>query len=560
MHSFVQQSASDLFMASSELGKAIEVWRTAIEHAPEDIGLRTQLAEILYDHGRHDEAEAIYRETVELFDTRQAWQMLSVFLRRQGRITESREALEKALERSPQQPPALLFALADVLIAEGNYERAEKVADSLQEPSYRTLLRGSLALAKGDPAAALKFLESGLRLWPNNASARYLAGQAALHMGDLERALAEYREATRISEEGTDAALAMARIYFSLHKFPAAEQFAERHIKSRPFVNADAHIIAIRAATEQGLYDQTTGLLENLNSHEGMKAVALVELAGVARKKGGAQAAVDAVLANDIDLTDAANALVLTALANDLLTLGRADEALARVDRSLAKHPDAPELLDIRARLLTRVGRVDEAKEVVAKTLEIDPDFAPALDIAATFAQQDGRLEESLMLFDRAAEADPGNADYAYSAAVVASQLGRTNESIDRLRKVVSLAPGHVQATNDLAWRLADAGNELDLALDLATRATQLDRDAETLDTLGWVQLKRGNVDEALDSFEASLERRPDSPSVRYRMALALARKGDDASARESLARALESSAFPEVKAARAELARLQTN
>ena len=447
-----------------------------------------------------------------------------------------------------------------MLIEEGNFARAEEIANSLQEPSYRTLLRGSIALARGEPAAALKLLESGLRLWPNNASARYIAGQAALQMGDLQRALAEYREATRIDEEATDASLAMARIYYSLNKFPAAGQFAERHIKSRPFVNGDAHIIAVRAASEQGLWEKTSGIIENLNTHEGMNVLAIVENAGVLRKKEGPAAAVNEVKASGLDLTDPANSMALTSLSLDLLALDRGTEALAGVDRALAQNPESAGFLDIRARLLAQIGRDDEAVATVEKALAIDPNYAPALDVAASYARQARKLEEALALFDRAAAADPENSDYAYSAAVVANELGRGEDSIERLRRVVSLAPGHVRATNDLAWRLADSGRELDLALDLANRATQLDKGPETLDTLGWVQLKRGNVDAAIASFEASLERRPDSPSVRYHMALAQARKGDDASARESLTRALESAGFPEAQDARAELARLQNN
>ena len=176
------------------------------------------------------------------------------------------------------------------------------------------------------------------------------------------------------------------------------------------------------------------------------------------------------------------------------------------------------------------------------------------------YAEQAGKLEEALAYYDRAAAADVENAEYAYRAALVSLQLDRSDDAITRLRKVVSLSPGHVAATNDLAWRLAESGQQLDLALDLANRAIQLDRRAETLDTLGWVQLKRGDVDAALGSFSAALEDEPDSPSLRYRFALAQAQKGDAVSARKNLALALEMDAFPEVQAARAELARLDSN
>lgn len=559
-NSFVQQYASDFFIETDQQDEAIAVWRKAVELAPEEILLRSKLASLLHDAGRTDEAEAVYKETVELFDNAQAWQLLAGFYRKLGRITESRQAIEKALERAPKEPPALRFALADVLIAEGNYDRAEAIAESMQEPSYRALVRGSVKLAKGDPEGALKLLESGIRLWPNNAGARYVAGQAALQLGDLDRALAEYREATRVDEGATDAALAMARIYYSLHKYPAAEQFAERQIKTRPFENGDAHVIAIRAAAEQGLWDKAENLLQNLNAHPGMRNLVVVELAGVMRKREGYESAVQTVEKSGLDLTDEANAMALTSLSLDLIALGRQDEALGRVDAALAKAPANPKLLDIRARLLARMARDDEAKTAVAKALEADPNFAPALEVKAMYADQAGKLEEALALYDRAAAADPDNADYAYRAARISLRLGRTEDAIARLRKVVSLSPGHVAATNDLAWWLAESGRELDLALDLAKRAIQLDRRAETLDTLGWVQFKRGDVDAAITSFEAALQAQPDSPSVRYRLALAQHQKGDSKAARENLSRALEIDSFPEMQAARAELARLEND
>jgi tetratricopeptide (TPR) repeat protein len=559
-HPFVQQYASDFFTALNQPDEAVRVWREAVEHSPENISLRAKLASLLLEAGQPDEAEAVYKETVELFDTSQAWQLLSVFYRRTGSVSQAREAIEKALERSRKAPPALRFALADILVTEGQYERAEEIASSLQEPSYRALIRGSLKLAQDDPRSALKLLESGLRLWPNNAGARYLAGQAALRLGDLDRALAEYREATRIADDQTDAALAMARIYYSLHNYQAAQQFAQRHIKMRPVNTGDAHVIAIRAAAAQEKWDEAESLLGNLNARKDQRNLVVVEHAGVMRLKEGYEAAAKVADNSGLDLTDSENAMALTSLALDLLSLGREKEALSRVEEALAKDSTSPRLLDIQARLLARMGRDEEAQAAVLKALETDPDFSPALEVLAMYAEQAGSLEEALKLYDSAAKADPENAEYAYRAAHLALRLGSADDAVRRLRKVVSLSPGHVAATNDLAWRLAEQGQELDLAFDLAKRAVRLDRGLETLDTLGWIQLKRGDVEAALVSFEAALEAQPDAASVRYRLALAQAKKGDTDAARENLNRALEMDSFPESQAAKAELARLESN
>ena len=47
---------------------------------------------------------------------------------------EVEERVEKALERANSAPPALRFALADILVTEGNYARAEEIASSMKEP------------------------------------------------------------------------------------------------------------------------------------------------------------------------------------------------------------------------------------------------------------------------------------------------------------------------------------------------------------------------------------------------------------------------------------------
>jgi Flp pilus assembly protein TadD len=114
-----------------------------------------------------------------------------------------------------------------------------------------------------------------------------------------------------------------------------------------------------------------------------------------------------------------------------------------------------------------------------------------------------------------------------------------------------------VPASNDLAWYLAETDSELDLALELATRASTRQPDANTLDTLGWVHYKRGSMDSAIESFNKALELQPDSASIRYRLGLALSKAGSDQQARAALEQAIGGESFPELNDARAELARL---
>jgi uncharacterized protein HemY len=115
-----------------------------------------------------------------------------------------------------------------------------------------------------------------------------------------------------------------------------------------------------------------------------------------------------------------------------------------------------------------------------------------------------------------------------------------------------------VGARNDLAWLLAEQGQDLDAALSLALAAERLDASPDVLDTLGWVYLKRGESAEAVKAFERAVEKRGDSPSMRYRLAIALNQAGDKQRAREMFQTALATGAFPEADEARRELAQLE--
>ena len=135
---------------------------------------------------------------------------------------------------------------------------------------------------------------------------------------------------------------------------------------------------------------------------------------------------------------------------------------------------------------------------------------------------------------------------------------GSKEDAIARLHDVIEVDPSHGGGCNDLAWLLAESGKELDLALTLAQRATRTAPGPQTMDTLGWVQLKRGDADAATRIFERAVTQHGESPTRLYHLGLALGQKGDRARAVETLRKAVSDESFPEAAAVHAELARLE--
>jgi tetratricopeptide (TPR) repeat protein len=538
--------------------KATAVIRGAVEKAPENLSLRSQLATRLSNQGDPEAAEKVLLEAVDSFRSAGAWNLLANFYRQQGEPAKALEAIEKVVEFAGGGSDQLRFNQADVLIDLGELERAEQIAASLDEATYAKLLRGRIALMRGDPRAALTLFDQGIRSWPNNAGARYLAGQAAYELGDTDRAVSELREAVRVDRTGTAAAEVLARIHFERGDYTESLRFTKVAARRRGANFAEIYTIAARGFTELGQYDDARITLDTMSRLPGQEAAVAIERASVEREASGPDAAVRAIESSGLSLDDPANERLLRAWSDHMIAKGDAEGALARIDAYLTAHPDSASHHEMRGSVLILLGRDEQAQAAFARSVELDAEYAAGVAGLATVAARHKELGRSVELFDQAAALAPERGSYAYSAAQLTLAAGDTAGAEKRLREIVQRFPHHAGARNDLAWILAERGEELDLALELALQAQNLDPSPDVLDTLGWVYFKRGQLKEAEAALAQALEARGDSPSIRYRLGVVLSKAGDAERAREMLQGAVDAGGFPEAEDARRELAQLE--
>jgi tetratricopeptide (TPR) repeat protein len=240
-----------------------------------------------------------------------------------------------------------------------------------------------------------------------------------------------------------------------------------------------------------------------------------------------------------------------------MLASGQGPAALVRLDSILARQPASATNHELRGSVLIRLGRDADALAALEKSIELDPNHAAGYAGLATLAARSNDLGKAVELYDKAAELAPNASPYPYSAAQLALASGDREGAEARLREVVRQHPNQAAARNDLAWLLAEQGKDLDHALQLAEEALSIDDNPDFLDTLGWVRFQRQEYTGAAAVLEQAVAQRPDSPSMRYRLGLALSRSGDPARARDELEAALEAGAFPEAEDAQRELAQL---
>jgi tetratricopeptide (TPR) repeat protein len=166
-----------------------------------------------------------------------------------------------------------------------------------------------------------------------------------------------------------------------------------------------------------------------------------------------------------------------------------------------------------RASVLVQRGLLDEALKLVS-TL---PDTDEASGRAKVFAQaqvlRDGkRWKEAQALLQAAGERFPKDASVLYEQSMVAEKLGRYDQMESLLRQVLALKPDHQYAHNALGYSLADRNLRLKEAKSLIQRALELaPGDPLITDSLGWVEFRLGNREEAARLLRWAFRARPDA-------------------------------------------------
>ena len=120
--------------------------------------------------------------------------------------------------------------------------------------------------------------------------------------------------------------------------------------------------------------------------------------------------------------------------------------------------------------------------------------------------------KEALTVLDGALDAIPADKDLLYARALIEEKLGLVELTERDLRLVLQQEPENAQALNALGYTLADRTERYDEALELIQRALTLKpEDPFILDSMGWVQYRLGNNEEAIKYLRQALSIRNDA-------------------------------------------------
>lgn len=122
------------------------------------------------------------------------------------------------------------------------------------------------------------------------------------------------------------------------------------------------------------------------------------------------------------------------------------------------------------------------------------------------------QYREALTLLNKALEELPNNKDLLYARALIGEKLDMMDLTERDLRAILKKDADNAQALNALGYTLADRTDRREEALQLIERALALKpEDPFILDSMGWVQYKLGNSEEAIKYLKRALSIRNDA-------------------------------------------------
>ena len=495
----------------------------SLENPLPDVPLSKELlfkimsAEIAFQRGEWQSAyDTLYGAAQQTRDPRLARRAAEMAITAK-RNDEAVAAIRLWRELAPHDDEATQFLLGFVVLGDELDTALPLFAERLAKASPAS--RGVMMLQIQrmvshalDLAAAFALLEKLVAPYDNTAEAHIALAQAAFIKADGARALGEARTALKLNPGSELAALTLAQVLPDKEAAAVTlSRFLAAHPTSRVVRMAHArlqieqkHFAQARAEFETLL----TQLPEDLSSLFALGVISSQndDLVAADKYLRRYMAALDAHPDEEQDPTQAL--LLLAQIAEERKDTATALDWLARIE-------NGPAYLGVqlrRAQLMAQQGDIDAG---LALLNELKPDSqheqVQLLLASAQLLRDARRVPEAMTVMQEAYLRFPDDSDLLYDYAMLAEKAEKYEQMETLLRKLMLLAPKNQHAYNALGYSLAERNTRLPEALMLIEKAlTITPNDPFILDSLGWVQYRLGNLNEAEAALRRAHVLRPD--------------------------------------------------
>lgn len=521
----------------------IQELEQAAAAAPADTAIRSELARAYIATGESalaiKELELALEENTD--GKKQQYSTKGLLLLAYLKAGEFDKALDLAHNLSEQLPDNPLPHNLTGVAYEGKQNLAAardsyNIALGIQPGDVMAIMSlARLDLNDGHIDTARKRYHSVLDIDPNNASAMVELANLSSREGDLEKALELLETAAKVDEKALHPRLILSNYYLN------------------------------KGMSEKALSYANEALVIAPQDVKAMYAVGRAEL------RAGQPIALQSLQELSERLPDSPNVLYYLAMAQD--QFGNGKKTQQSLQKILELQPDHMPALRSLGKLHLGKDNFAEALKFSQKLKKASPEGTAGYllegDVLLAKDNKKGALKayQSALSYARSGEATikiskvhkllgdvaasngallawlekhPSDLTVRFVLSMSYLAAGKDNLAISQLEQILEKQPDNSTALNDLAWLYYKVGKKG--ALEMAEKAYRLAPDNPAIqDTYGWILVQKGMVESGLIALEQAISNLPNSPDIRYHLAVALAKVGEKNRAREELSLALKS-------------------
>ena len=478
--------AGDFYYAIRAYDEAVQQYRQGLTEDPKERSTyQKKLVEALTISGKHDEAAKVVGELVKEHpkDPETIAMHASVLLER----------------ADPKQADAIIAELKPVLTATPAAQR-----DRLAVLHYNLARAYALKNDSASSEQAKRHFQDTLLAKDNYIPAKLALAQLELNRGENPQAVQHANEILAIDKNNLTAKLVRAIARLNMKDYDLGAK--ELAVMEREYpASTDVRFQIGRLNFAQGRFKEAEADFERLFKANDPRA-----LGGLIECK---------------------------------VAQGQTDEAIRLVQGQLTKTPDNLIYRVTLASLEFNAEKYPDSIRDFQLAIDKNPQSTdlPAIYIRLGEAKRKaGDLNGSIACFRKARELSPKDAGPLLQLALLFDTNGRSDEARKIYEDVLKMQPDNAVALNNVAYAKADEGVDLDNALSLAERArNKRPDDPDVLDTVSLIFLKKNSTDEGLRLLRELVTRKPNNPTYRVHLALALYQKGNRPEAKRELQTAM---------------------
>ncbi len=417
-------------------------------------------------------------------------------------------------------------SLARLLSATGNEVGArQRIEEVLAEDATHVealKMRAGWLIEQDSPDEAINALRTALDQAPRDSEIMTLMASAYLRSGSRELAGEMLSLAVDASNNAPEEAIRYARFLIADEKLDIAEPGLVDALRRAPG-NLGILTELGRVYVGQGDWprlEQVEASLRRLGSDQALAAADALRLERLQRedRTEDAVALLESIIQQQGANDRAALEIVRTHLRNNDL-----ESAEQYIDMALEEEPDQPLMRFLRASIYASSDRPDEAEVIYRAMLEENPRQEVIWRTLYTLLNREGRFDDARVALEEGLQALPEAANLQWALAGEFEREGNVEGAIEIYEDLYSRNSNSVVIANNLASLISTYKTDdesLDRAWSIARRLRGSDR-PEFQDTYGWIALRRGETEEALQHLEPAADALGNDPLVQYHLGMA---------------------------------------